>query len=77
MKGTGRWKCWVTSRQGERNPRNFGIDPTGTYLLAANQDTNDIFTFTIDGDTGSLTPCGQVAQVPRPVCLKFVSEHSN
>ena len=62
---------------GGENPRNFGIDPTGTYLLAANQDTNDIFTFTIDGDTGSLTRCDQVAQVPRPVCLKFVSEHSN
>lgn len=61
---------------GGENPRNFGIDPTGTYLLVANQDTNDIFTFNIDEDTGGLTPCGEVAQVPRPVCLKFVSVSS-
>ncbi len=61
---------------GGENPRNFGIDPTGTYLLVANQDTNDIFTFNIDENTGGLTSCGEVAQVPSPVCLKFLPVQS-
>ena len=56
---------------GGKNPRNFAIDPTGTYLLAANQDTNDIHTFRINSDTGSLEKTGAVANVPKPVCLKF------
>ena len=33
---------------GGANPRNFGLDPTGTYLVAGNHSTNDIFTFRID-----------------------------
>jgi 6-phosphogluconolactonase len=53
-------------------PRNFGIDPTGTYLLAANQNSDTIVTFRIDQQTGRLTATGDVAQVPMPVCLKFM-----
>jgi len=59
------------STMGE-HPRNFCIDPTGTYLLAANRDTSDITTFTIDMKTGFLSPSGQVTEVPRPVCLRFM-----
>jgi len=59
------------STMGE-HPRNFCIDPTGTYLLVANRDTSDIATFTIDMKTGFLSPSGQVAEVPRPVCLRFM-----
>ena len=58
---------------GGRNPRNFGIDPSGSFLLAANQDTGDIHTFKINPETGSLTSTGEVAHVPRPVCIKFAS----
>ena len=54
-------------------PRNFVIDPTGTFLLAANQDTDTIVTFRIDLETGALEPTGHVATVPTPVCLKFSS----
>jgi 6-phosphogluconolactonase len=57
---------------GGRTPRNFGIDPTGTFLLAANQDTNDIHVFRIDRDTGKLTPTGEKVSVPKPVCVKFL-----
>ena len=55
-----------------RTPRNFALDPTGTLLLAANQDSDTVVTFRIDPDTGELTPTGEVAHVPRPVCLKFL-----
>lgn len=53
-------------------PRNFAIDPTGQFLLAANEDSGNIVVFRIDAATGMLTPTGQVEQVPAPVCITFV-----
>lgn len=55
-----------------RIPRNFTIDPTGNFLLAANQDTNNIILFHRDQKTGLLTPTGISLKIDRPVCLKFV-----
>lgn len=55
------------------NPRNFAIDPTGNFLLVANQDGNDIVIFRRDRKTGLLTPSGKRIQVDKPVCLKFVA----
>lgn len=54
-----------------RSPRNFAIDPTGNFLLAANQDTNDIVIFRRDKKTGLLKDTGKRIQVDKPVCLKF------
>ena len=45
------------STQGE-TPRGFVIDPTGTFLLAANQNTDNIVTFRVDEATGKLAPTG-------------------
>ena len=53
-------------------PRNFTIDPTGKFLLVANQRTDNVVTFAIDPRTGRLKPTGKVAQIPVPVCLKFL-----
>jgi 6-phosphogluconolactonase len=53
-------------------PRNFAIDPTGTFLLAANQDSGNIFVFRIDQATGALAPTGESVEVPAPVCITFV-----
>jgi 6-phosphogluconolactonase len=53
-------------------PRSFEIDPTGTFLLAANQKSDNIVVFRIDAKTGRLTPTGQVLEVGSPVCVKFV-----
>jgi 6-phosphogluconolactonase len=55
-----------------KTPRNFGIDPTGSFLFAANQDSGNIVVFRINPDSGRLTPTGQVVEVPSPVCVKFV-----
>ena len=54
---------------GGRTPRNFMIDPSGTFLLAANQDSNTVVTFRIDQATGALGEPLHVAEVPTPVCL--------
>ncbi len=54
-----------------QTPRDFNIDPTGTFLLAANQDSNTIVTFRIDADTGLLSPTGQITNTGTPVCIDF------
>jgi 6-phosphogluconolactonase len=61
-----------TSTQG-RTPRNFAIDPTGKFLMAANQESSNIVVFRINPATGDLTPTGQVLEVPSPVCITFVT----
>jgi 6-phosphogluconolactonase len=53
-------------------PRNFKIDPTGGYLLSANQLTNNIVLFKIDGTTGRLSRTGKEIKVDTPVCIQFV-----
>jgi 6-phosphogluconolactonase len=56
-----------------KTPRNFEIDPTGKFLLAANQESDNIAVFRIDTSTGNLTPAGAVVSVPSPVCITFLS----
>jgi 6-phosphogluconolactonase len=53
-------------------PRNFAIDPTGAFLLAANQNTNNIVVFRIDQSTGRLTPTGDNITTPLPVSILFL-----
>jgi len=53
-------------------PRSFKIDPTGTYLLAANELSNNVVLFKIDSATGRLTKTGKEIGVDTPVCIQFV-----
>jgi 6-phosphogluconolactonase len=57
---------------GGKTPRNIAIDPTGKWLIAANQDSGTMFVFRIDQKTGKLTPTGQKVTVPAPVCVVFL-----
>ena len=57
---------------GGQGPRNFGLDPTGAYLIVGGGGSNDIITFSVDSDSGKLTPTGHRVEVPSPVCHKFV-----
>lgn len=50
-------------------PADFAIDPSGAYLLAANQKTNAIVLFRIDQNTGHLFPMGKMLHVDVPVSL--------
>ena len=54
------------------HPRFFMIDPTGNYLLAANQDSESIIIFKINKETGLLTNTGKEIHIPRPVCLQMI-----
>jgi 6-phosphogluconolactonase len=55
-----------------RTPRNFGIHPDGQWLIVANQQTSDLFTFRREQQTGF--PVGEPIRtaVPQPVCVKFL-----
>jgi 6-phosphogluconolactonase len=53
-------------------PRNFDIDPTGGYLLAAHQLSDNVVVFSIDKSTGRLSKTGKEIKAETPVCLKFV-----
>ena len=55
-----------------KNPRNFAIDPSGNFLLVANQATNEILVFKRDKKTGLLTATDSKLKIGQPVCLKFV-----
>jgi 6-phosphogluconolactonase len=55
-----------------RTPRNFGIDPSGSFLLALNESSNNVVGFRIDSKTGRLSPTGQTVETPGPMCVRFL-----
>jgi 6-phosphogluconolactonase len=59
-----------TQTYGEK-PRNFAIDPTGSYLLVANQESNEIVIFKRNKLTGQLEYTGKKIAVGKPVCIKW------
>ena len=59
---------------GGKEPRNFCLDPTGNWLLAANQKSDTITVFSRDGATGRLAPTGAPIASLTPVCLLFTGE---
>ena len=56
-----------------KTPRNFNFDPTGNFLLVANQNSDAIVIFKVDKQTGLLTDTGNRVDVGKPVCLKWIS----
>jgi 6-phosphogluconolactonase len=58
------------STQG-KTPRSFAIDPSGQFLIAANQNTSTVVVFRIDQQTGRLRPTETRVEVPFPVSVVF------
>lgn len=52
---------------GGRTPRNFAI--IGDKLIAANQNSDNITSFSIDRESGRLIPTGNVLELKAPVCV--------
>lgn len=69
---TGKLTVLGQQSTGGKVPRDFNIDPTGKWLLAANQATDTIVTFKINQISGVLEETGLVAKVATPVCLTFL-----
>jgi 6-phosphogluconolactonase len=49
-----------------RTPRHFSIDPTGRWLVVANQTSGTLVVFSIDQGTGALTQVGNPVSTPSP-----------
>ena len=58
---------------GGKFPRYFGIDPSGTWLIAANEGSDNIVLFHLDPATGKLTASGKTISLSKPVCVQFVA----
>lgn len=69
---TGKLKLQGYQSSMGKAPRNFIIDPTGNYLLVANQDTDNIIIFKRNKQTGLLKETGEEIHVPKPVCLQMI-----
>lgn len=57
---------------GIKTPRNFAIEPTGKFMLVANQSGGNVSVFRIDAATGMLTPTESSVKVDSPVCVRFM-----
>ena len=57
-----------------KTPRNFNFDPSGNYLLVANQNSDNVVVFKVDRKTGLLTDTGHRIDVGNPVCLKWIEK---
>ena len=57
-----------------RKPRFFCLDPRGTRLFAANENSHTIVVFSIDADTGMLAPTGQIIETGSPSCIVFATQ---
>lgn len=53
------------------SPRNFVIEPSGNFLIVANQFSNNLIVFKRDLKTGLLTKTGNEITVRNPSCLKM------
>lgn len=56
---------------GGKTPRNFAIDPSGKWLISANQDSDKVVVMSIDQTTGKLTATDSAITVGKPVCVLF------
>ena len=57
---------------GGKTPRGFAIDPTGQFLFAGNQDSNQVTIFKVNRESGELSATGQKFEAPKPVDVLFV-----
>ena len=54
-----------------KNPRDFAIDPTGNFMVVANQDSDSIFVYRIDKSNGKIRRINSNIEIGNPVCVKF------
>jgi len=55
-----------------KTPRDFAIDPGGTWFWDANQDSDNIVLYKIDQRRGGLLPAGITLKIAAPTCVIFV-----
>ena len=71
-RGCGKLSLIEIEKTGGRTPRNFNLDPSGKWIIAANQSSGDLHVFSIDQERGTLQPTGGRLKIPSPVCVVFL-----
>jgi len=56
-----------------KSPREFAIDPTGRWLIVGNQDSDSVYFFRRNPETGELASDPKKIEIGSPVDFKFVS----
>lgn len=59
-------------KSGGKIPRDFAIDPSGNWLVAAHQNSNDLCVFAVDPERGGLTDTGHRLNTGTPVSVLFL-----
>jgi 6-phosphogluconolactonase len=71
-KPTGRLSLVQHVPTGGRTPRCFSFDPTGQWIIASNQASNQAAVFRVDAATGKLSAHGEPLALPSPLQLQFL-----
>jgi 6-phosphogluconolactonase len=53
-------------------PRDFNITPNGDYIVLAGARANELALYRVDPDNGRLSPTGNKANLPGPICILFI-----
>ena len=53
-------------------PRDFNIDPSGRFLIAGNQGTNDLTVYSIDPASGKMKLMVAGIKIKNPTCIAFL-----
>ncbi|WP_026978693.1 lactonase family protein [Flavobacterium tegetincola] len=72
VQADGRLNYKASVPSGGKGPRDFAIDPTGAFLLVANQNSNEIQVFRRDIISGMLSPLPRKIQICSPVHIVFI-----
>lgn len=52
-----------------KTPRDFIIDQSGSYLICANQDTDNILIYSMNREDGTILPKKEIKGISMPVCV--------
>ena len=56
-----------------RTPAGFALDPTGAYMVVANQDSGSLTVYTVHPHSGQLRPAGRaMPKLDKPACVAIV-----
>ncbi len=61
-----------TTKSGGKTPRNFDWDPTATWMIVSNHDSDNAVVFKRDAATDRLTQTGAPIAVTYPLCPRFL-----
>jgi len=58
---------------GGRTPRSFALSPSNRFLLVANQDSDLLVVWKLDGETGCIVEMADEHQIGTPMCVKTIA----